>query len=296
MLLRLQLSSHLAGVKLSDREIRIAVRSALREDVGSGDVTTLATIPAGARLTAVMRAREPLTVAGLGFATAAFQLCSRRVRIRHRAQDGDSLRAGAELMEVSGPARAILTAERVALNFVQRLSGVATLTQQFVRAVRGTGARILDTRKTTPGWRVFEKYAVACGGGSNHRLGLFDLVLIKDNHLAALRAARPNAIAAAVQRARKKYPRLPVEVETDTLVQVRQAVAAGADIILLDNMSNADLRRAVKLIAGRARTEASGGITRRTVRGRALTGVEAISVGALTHSARAVDIGLDYRT
>ncbi len=280
---------------MSAHEIRVAVRAALQEDLGSGDVTTLATIPQTARLTALLRAREPLTMSGLAFAVTAFQLCARRVRIKKLVRDGQHVRRGAKLMEISGSARAILSAERVALNYVQRLSGIATLTGQFVAAVHGTRAKILDTRKTTPGWRRFEKYAVACGGGQNHRFGLFDLVLIKDNHLAALRDARPNAIAAAAQRARKKYPQLKVEVEADTLTQVRQAVAAKADIILLDNMSPANLRRAVQLIAGRAKSEASGGITLSTVRSRALTGVDFISVGALTHSARAMDIGLDYQ-
>ena len=182
----------------------------------------------------------------------------------------------------------------MALNFVQRLSGVATLTAQYVAAVRDTGARILDTRKTTPGWRRFEKYAVRCGGGTNHRAGLFDLILIKDNHLAALREARPNAIAAAVTRARAHAPHLRVEVEADTLEQVRQAVDAGADIILLDNMAPAMLREAVALVQGRARTEASGGINLQTARAIAGTGVDFLSVGALTHSARAVDIALDF--
>jgi nicotinate-nucleotide pyrophosphorylase (carboxylating) len=182
----------------------------------------------------------------------------------------------------------------VALNFVQRLSGVATLTAAFVAQRRGTRAQILDTRKTTPGWRRFEKYAVKCGGGRNHRLGLHDLVLIKDNHLAAMRDAQPNAIAAAVNRARRRFPRLKVEVEADSLAQVKQAVAAGADIILLDNMAPAQLRRAVRLVAGRAATEASGGVNLDTVRAIARTGVDFISVGALTHSAPAVDIGLDF--
>jgi len=171
---------------------------------------------------------------------------------------------------------------------------VATLTSQYVAAIKGTRAKILDTRKTTPGWRRFEKYAVACGGGCNHRFGLHDMVLIKDNHLAALRDAKPNAVTAAIQRARKKYPRLKIEVEADTLTQVKQAADAGADIILLDNMSPVQLRRAVKLVAGRAKTEASGGVNLKTVRAIAQTGVDFISVGALTHSARAVDIGLDF--
>jgi nicotinate-nucleotide pyrophosphorylase (carboxylating) len=204
--------------------------------------------------------------------------------------------AGQTLLEVAGPARALLGAERVALNFVQRLSGVATLTARFVKAVQGTGAQILDTRKTTPGWRRLEKYAVTCGGGRNHRLGLFDSILIKDNHLAALRHEAPNAIAAAVQRARAAYPRLKVEVEADTLEQVDQALAAGADSILLDNMDLGQLRQAVQKCAGRVPTEASGGINLDTVGPIAQTGVNFISVGALTHSARAVDIGLDFES
>jgi len=279
---------------LNVREIRAAVRAALAEDIGSGDVTSQAIVPAKARFTVVMRAREPLVVAGLAFAETAFRQLSPAVHIKHLARDGQRLKAGAGLLKISGPARAILSAERVALNYVQQLSGVATLTAQYVAAVKGTSAQILDTRKTTPGWRRFEKYAVACGGARNHRFGLYDLVLIKDNHLAALRDAKPNAVAAAVQRARQKFPRLQVEVETDTLAQVKQAVAAGADIILLDNMTPAQLRQAVKLVAGRAKTEASGGVNLKTVRAIAQTGVDFISVGALTHSARAVDIGLDY--
>jgi nicotinate-nucleotide pyrophosphorylase (carboxylating) len=195
---------------------------------------------------------------------------------------------------VSGSARGILTAERVALNFVQRLSGIATLTAQFVEAVKGMETRILDTRKTTPGWRRLEKYAVACGGGTNHRFGLFDMVLIKDNHLAALKLASPNPIAAAVRQARLLYPQLEVEVEADTLDQVEQAVEAGADIVLLDNMTLVQLRLAVQKCRGRLKTEASGGVTLATVRSIAETGVDFISVGALTHSARAVDIGLDF--
>ncbi len=275
-------------------EICRAVRLALAEDIGSGDVTTLATVPKTARIRAVMRAREPLTVCGMEFATAAFRQLSPAIKIKPRAADGQRVKAGATLLEVSGPASAILTAERVALNFVQRLSGVATATAQFVAAVKDTGAQILDTRKTTPGWRMFEKYAVACGGGRNHRIGLYDMVLIKDNHLAALRGAKPNAIAAAVACARKKFPKLKVEVEADTLKQVAQAAAAGAEVILLDNMTLAQLRAAVKLVAGRAATEASGGVNLKTVRAIAQIGVDFISVGAITHSAPAVDIGLDF--
>ena len=200
------------------------------------------------------------------------------------------------MLKIRGSARAILTAERVALNFAQRLSGIATITARFVEAVAGTGAQILDTRKTTPGWRALEKFAVACGGGVNHRFGLYDGILIKDNHLAALRHEPPNAIAAAVRRSREAYPKLRVEVEADTLEQAAQARDAGADIILLDNMPNEMLREAVRLIDKKAKTEASGGVNLATVRGMAETGVDFISVGALTHSAPAVDIALDWET
>jgi nicotinate-nucleotide pyrophosphorylase (carboxylating) len=281
-------------MKLSALEIRAAVKAALAEDIGHGDVTTLATVPSGLTARAVMRARQPLVVAGLDFVEIAFRELSRQVKFQKISRDGQSAKAGDALLKISGPARPILTAERVALNFIQRLSGVATLTSKFVAAVHGTGAQILDTRKTTPGWRRFEKYAVTCGGGKNYRIGLFDMVLIKDNHLAALRKEKPNAIAAAISCARKKFPRLKIEVEADTLDQVRQALDAGAEIILLDNMSLPQLRRAVKMVDGRAKTEASGGVNLKTVRAIAQTGVDFISVGALTHSAPAVDIALDF--
>lgn len=283
-------------MELSSHEIQQAVRAALAEDIGPGDVTTLATVPESATLGVEMVAREPLVLAGLAFAEAAFRELGRELLIVPHKADGQTCAAGDRLLRVQGPARAILTAERTALNFVQRLSGMATLTAQFVALVSGTRAQILDTRKTTPGWRRFEKYAVQCGGGTNHRVGLFDLVLIKDNHLAALRAEPPNAIAAAVQRARGAYPALKIEVEADTLEQVRQAAEAGADIILLDNMTLAQLIEAVQLVAGRAKTEASGGVNLQTVRAIAETGVDFISVGAITHSARAVDIGLDFES
>jgi nicotinate-nucleotide pyrophosphorylase (carboxylating) len=281
---------------LSGDEIRQAVRLALAEDVGAGDVTTIATIPETTSAIAVMKAREPLVVAGLALAEAAFRELSPAVTVTLAAADGQALRGGEELLRVTGPARPILTAERVALNFVQRLSGIATLTSQFVDAVKGTSAKILDTRKTTPGLRRLEKYAVTCGGGQNLRLGLFDMVLIKDNHLAALRGALPNPVAAAVRHARERFPALKVEVEADTLEQVEQAAAADADFILLDNMTLIQLRLAVQQIRGRARTEASGGVNLASVHAIAATGVDFISVGALTHSARAVDIGLDFET
>jgi nicotinate-nucleotide pyrophosphorylase (carboxylating) len=281
-------------VELTASEIKSAVKAALAEDIGGGDVTTLATVPKTLAFKTVMRAREPLVVAGLDFAKTAFLRLSSSVKIEFLVHDGTHVGRGENLLRISGNARAILTAERVALNFVQRLSGIATLTAQFVAAVKHTRAQILDTRKTTPGWRRFEKYAVACGGGKNHRHGLFDMILIKDNHLAALRNEKPNAVAAAIQLARKNYPRLKVEVEADTLAQVSQAVDAGADIILLDNMTPEQMRQAVKTAKGRAKTEASGGVNLENVAVIAKTGVDFISVGALTHSARAADIGLDF--
>ena len=278
---------------LSPDEIRNTIQSALTEDVGLGDVTTLATVPESAAARARLVAREPLVVAGLALAEAAFlELCP-EIKIDRIGSDGQAVEQGKTLLALDGPARPILTGERVALNFLQRLSGVATLTAQYVRAVAGTNAQILDTRKTTPGWRRLEKYAVACGGGTNHRMTLSDLVLIKDNHLAALRYEPPNAIAAAVLRARVKYPSLKIEVEADTPMQVQQALEAGADLILLDNMGLEEMRTAVLWINGKAKTEASGGVNLSTVRGIAETGVDFISVGALTHSARAVDLALD---
>lgn len=279
---------------LTSEEIHRAVQLALAEDIGSGDVTTLATVPETAVARAVMKAREPLVPAGLALAEAAFIELSPGMKIEPLAKDGQPVKEGRDLLRIEGPARAILSAERVALNFVQRLSGVATLTAQFVEAIKGTRAKILDTRKTTPGWRRLEKYAVTCGGGHNHRIGLYDMVLIKDNHLAALRSESPNAVAAAVQRARAQYPQLKIEVEADTLDQVEQAVAAGADFVLLDNMNLIQLRLAVQQAKGRSQTEASGGVNLASVRAIAETGVDFISVGALTHSARAVDIGLDF--
>ena len=281
-------------MELTAIEIQRAVRAALAEDIGGGDATTLATVPKNSESVAVMRARENLVVAGIELAEAAFRELSPKIEIKKMARDGQNISAGKILLKIVGPTRAILGAERVALNFVQQLSGVATLTAQFVEAARGTRAQILDTRKTTPGWRRFEKYAVACGGGKNHRLGLFDMILVKDNHLAALRYEKPNAIAAAIARAREKFPELKIEVEADNLAQVAQATDAGADFVLLDNMDLKRLRLAVKIVKGRAKTEASGGVNLKTVRAIAKTGVDFISAGALTHSAPAVDIGLDF--
>jgi nicotinate-nucleotide pyrophosphorylase (carboxylating) len=280
---------------LSSDEIRRAVRAALAEDIGSGDATTLAVVPEETSVTAFMVAREPMVLAGLGLAEAVFlELCP-QASLQRAASDGERVPAGFALLKIlDAPARPVLSAERVALNFAQRLSGVATLTAQYVEAVSTTHARILDTRKTTPGWRRLEKYAVACGGGMNHRFGLFDRILIKDNHLAALRREPPSAIEAAVRRARARSPQLTVEVEAETEEQVEQALRAGADVILLDNMPLERLRAAVRLVNGRAKTEASGRVNLSTARAIAETGVDFISVGALTHSARAVDIALDF--
>ena len=281
-------------LKLAAEEIRTAVNAALAEDIGPGDVTTNACIPPDSRSRAQLNARERMTVAGLEFARVAFRERDPNVRFLRGCKDGDRVESGTTLLEVEGTTRGLLTAERVALNFLQRLSGVATLAARHADAIRDTRCRILDTRKTTPGWRRFEKYAVACGGATNHRTGLFDMVLIKDNHLAALAGEQPNAIAAAVRRARTLFPELQVEVEADTLDQACQAAEAGADIILLDNMPPARLREAVQCIAGRSKTEASGGVRFENLREIAETGVDFISVGALTHSARAVDIGMDF--
>jgi nicotinate-nucleotide pyrophosphorylase (carboxylating) len=279
---------------LNPEDVRKVVQTALLEDVGEGDATTLATVPVDARASAAMRAREPMVVAGLAVAEAVFRELSPEVSFSRGVKDGERVAAKKKLLTLSGPARALLTGERVALNLLQRLSGIATLTAQFVDAIKETRAKILDTRKTIPGLRYLEKYAVTCGGGRNHRFGLFDMVLIKDNHLASLRGAQPNAVAVAVERARARYPALKIEVEADTLEQVDQAVAAGAHFVLLDNMNPVQLRLAVQKCKGRAKTEASGGVTLATVRVIAETGVDFISVGALTHSARAVDIGLDF--
>ncbi|MEC9080605.1 MAG: carboxylating nicotinate-nucleotide diphosphorylase [Verrucomicrobiota bacterium] len=266
------------------------VEAALAEDIGDGDATTLALVPEGAVATGVMLAREPLVMAGVELAMAVFQQVDQRIEFGIEIFDGQQAALGQTLVRVQGPARALLIAERTALNFIQRLAGVATLTAQFVEEVAGTGVTILDTRKTTPGWRALEKYAVACGGGSNHRIGLFDQVMIKDNHLVAL----DGDIVQAVALAREASPGLEIEVEVDTLEQVRAALQAHADIILLDNMEVEELRASVELINSCAKTEASGGVTLETVREIAETGVDFISIGALTHSAPSVDIALEF--
>lgn len=273
-------------------DLKEFVHRVLAEDLGvGGDVTSLATIDAENRLTAAMHARQPLVVAGLEIAAAIFTELDGDVEIHLQANDGEPVDPGASLMRLAGNARAMLVAERSALNTLQHLSGIATLTRSYVEAIAGTGAALLDTRKTIPGLRVLEKYAARIGGAENHRLRLDDGLLIKDNHVAAC-----GGVAEAVRRARAADTGLQVQVEVDRLDQIELALAAGADRLLLDNMPPPVLREAVAMVAGRVPLEASGGVTLETIRAIAETGVDFISVGRITQSAPAVDIGLDYST
>ena len=267
------------------------VRAALAEDIGPGDITSLLCIPAGTQATAVMLAKQPGVIAGLAVAELAFHLMDPGSTWQAQWRDGDRVGEGrTPLATITGDARALLTAERVALNFVQRLSGVATLTARYAALTAGTTARIADTRKTTPGLRMLEKYAVRAGGGFNHRLGLYDAVLIKDNHIKAA-----GGITSAVLAARAHIPHtMKIEVEAASLEMVEEALQAGADIVLLDNMDTPTMRRAVQLIQGRAISEASGGLSEARIAEVAATGVDILSVGALTHSAPALDISLDF--
>jgi len=262
------------------------VRRALAEDIGAGDVTTQAIVPRDARARARITQKAPGVVFGLEAAEKTFAALDPAIRLERRCAEGD-WREGGPVLDLEGLAAAILTAERTALNLLQRLSGVATVTARYVDAVRGTAARILDTRKTTPGLRALEKAAVAAGGGTNHRFGLFDAILIKENH-----AALAGGVGAAVRKARSAAPEVPLEVECRTLGEVEEALEAGAPRLLLDNMSRDALRAAVARCAGRAATEASGGVTLQTVREVASAGVDFVSVGALTHSAPALDLSL----
>lgn len=276
---------------LNAEETTARVRVALQEDEAFNDVSTIATVVSTRHVRSAIVARRSGVVAGIPLAVEAFRLLDPSITIRIEAEDGTRVPAGAMVMALTGHARGMLSAERTALNYMQRLSGIATLTCRFVDAIKGTGAQILDTRKTTPGWRTLEKYAVRAGGGTNHRLDLRSGVLIKDNHLAAI----GGDIAMAVSRARHiAMPGTPIQVECDTISQVDAAVEAGADWVLLDNMSLEQLREAVARCRGRVITEASGGVTLDTVRSIAETGVDRISVGALTHSAPALDLGLDF--
>ncbi|WP_341988679.1 carboxylating nicotinate-nucleotide diphosphorylase [Azorhizobium sp. AG788] len=261
----------------------------LTEDIGYCDLTVQVMIEPDEQGHFYMNAREPMTIAGIDIAAAVFKRYDRNLEVETKVKDGDVVEAGAILLTVRGPARGILTAERTALNIMQRMSGIATETAKYVAAIAGTKARLLDTRKTTPGLRMVEKHAVTCGGGLNHRLGLDNGVMIKDNHIAVC-----GGIAPAVARARKRLPTLTkIEVECDRLDQVTEALAAGADVIMLDNMSIADMKTAVAQVAGRVPLEASGGIRFDTIRAIAETGVDYISTSKITQSAPAVDIGLD---
>ncbi|MEO0079132.1 MAG: carboxylating nicotinate-nucleotide diphosphorylase [candidate division WOR-3 bacterium] len=260
------------------------IKAALAEDIGKGDITSQLLIPARQQAVGHIRARAPGVLAGIRVCEQVFRTVDPRTRFWARLQDGSRFRKGTVLAVVAGRARSLLAAERTALNFLQHLSGIATLTWKFVRAIRGTRAVLLDTRKTTPGLRRLEKYAVRCGGGKNHRQGLYDQILIKDNHIVAA-----GSLAEALHRVAGR----PFEVEVRNLAELRTALAAGARRIMLDNMSLAQMRRAVELVSGRAELEASGGINLKRVRAVALTGVDYISVGTITHSAPAVDIAFD---
>jgi len=266
------------------------IRRVLAEDMGSGgDVTSAATIAADARFTAEMNCRQPIVIAGLEIAAAFFRSLDREVQVETLVSDGDAVDAGTVLMRLGGNARAMLAAERSALNTLQHLSGIATMTRSYVDRIAGTGARLLDTRKTIPGLRVLEKYAARMGGAENHRMRLDDGLLIKDNHVAVA-----GGVAKAVQAGKAANTRFPVQVEVDRIDQIQPALEAGADRLLLDNMPPPVLREAVALVAGRVPLEASGGVNLDTIRAIAETGVNYISVGRITQSAPAVDIGLDY--
>ena len=273
--------------------MKTVVAAALAEDAPSGDITSTLVIPAEAQATAVLAAREPGVFAGADVFAAAFTLTDPSVTVELLKHDGDSFVAGDQLARVSGPARAVLTGERVGLNFAQRMSGIATLTHQYVDAIKGTNAVILDTRKTTPTLRAFERHAVVCGGGTNHRFSLSDAFMAKDNHLAVLTEGGLD-ITQALRHVKAQLPAgMVFEVEVDRLDQIEDVLAGGVDVIMLDNFSLEDLRTGVAQVAGRAKVEASGGVNLSTVTGIASTGVDYISVGALTHSARALDLGLD---
>ena len=274
----------------ADFDLDAFVHAVLAEDLGSGgDVTSDATIPADARFNGAMNARQAIVLAGLHIAAAFFRKLDTSVEIELLASDGDRIDAGTPVMRLAGNARAMLAAERSALNTLQHLSGIATLMRQYVDAIEGTGAVLLDTRKTLPGLRVLEKYAARMGGAQNHRMRLDDGVLIKDNHVAAC-----GGVAEAVRRAKAANTGLKVQVEVDRIAQIEPALDAGADRLLLDNMDPARLREAVALVKGRVPLEASGGVTLETIRFLAEAGVNFISVGRITQSAPAVDIGLDY--
>ncbi|MDD3440997.1 MAG: carboxylating nicotinate-nucleotide diphosphorylase [Kiritimatiellae bacterium] len=275
-------------------EVRDLIERELREDIGPGDATTLALVDPEAPAAARVVARQELVLAGVNVAAEVFRMADDRLKTESLAADGSEIRSGEAVLRVEGPARAILSAERTALNLLQRMAGIATATDCLVRIVNDYGTQILDTRKTVPGLRRLDKHAVACGGGTNHRAGLHDAILIKDNHLAFWRQKHKGTLADAVAAARAAQPGLKIEIEVDTLEQLREALPGKPDWVLLDNMPPETVAEAVALCAGICRTEASGGITKENVREYARAGVTAISIGALTHSVRAADLGLDF--
>jgi nicotinate-nucleotide pyrophosphorylase (carboxylating) len=269
-------------------QVDLIIENALKEDIGEGDVTNDLLYPEDIRCNAIIQAKEQGIIAGLPIAKRIFRKLNNDIQWAENKRDGESVAKGDILVKIHGSEKAILAGERVALNFIQRLSGIATLTSKFVKAVEGLSAKITDTRKTVPGLRILDKYAVRTGGGHNHRMGLFDGILIKDNHLKLI-----GSLTEAISRIKKMTGgRFHIEVETSRLEEVREALAAGADIIMLDNMSLNTMRKSVEMINGRALIEASGGITLRNVRRVAETGVNIISIGSLTHSPKALDIGL----
>lgn len=274
-------------------EVKHLIARALAEDVGVGDATTESLVSYDCVATASIVSRGAYVLAGIDIAQLVFHAVEAELGVKILVQDGQRIEAGTELLQVEGAARAILVAERTALNFLQRMTGIATLTHAFVRRVAGRDVVILDTRKTTPNLRLLEKYAVTCGGGANHRMGLYDRVLIKDNHRRLWARTGGGTLADAVRRSREKHPDLQIEIEVESVAELREVLDETPDWVLLDNMSNDELRECVELAAGRCKLEASGGITLENVEDVAATGVNAISLGCLTHSAPAADLALE---
>lgn len=279
--------------KLDWKRIKLLISLSLEEDIGGGDATSLSVIPKNLMAKSVLICKEDCVCAGLPVAEAVFKAINKNIGFTPKVLEGERCRKGTVMAVVKGNARSLLTAERTVLNFFQRLCGVATISAKFADAAKGSRTEILDTRKTTPGWRNLEKYAVAVGGASNHRIGLYDRVMIKDNHRELAGMEGPGGIRRSVDKARKAYPKLEIEVEADSLDEVREAAEAGADYILLDNMDNQTMAKAIKINAGRAKLEASGGITLDRIPSIAKLGVDYISAGALTHSAKSIDISMD---
>jgi len=278
---------------IEPKEYRMILEAALAEDIGSGDVTSIATVPENALCEGVIFAKEEAIICGTQIAQEVFKQVDGKITVEIITPDAQIAPEGWEVLRIKGPARGILTAERTALNFLQHLSGIATLTHKYMEQIAHTKARLLDTRKTLPGWRKLQKYAVACGGGTNHRIGLYDLVLVKDNHLKLMNRENPGDFSVAVARARNLFPGLKVEIEAESFQEFQHALDAGADIILLDNMTCEQMSKCVVSAGGRCKLEASGGVNLQTVKQIAETGVDFISVGALTHSVRAVDLSLE---